>query len=755
MAVLGAVDHLVQQILEDTLTLEEALSSQIITQLKAISAQWKQSLSEYRTSKLWLMYMSLVSILRTFIRAGRTGNWLLYLQALKEMLPYLAASGHYNYTKSLVLYLSKIEKLDDSHPHVYSKFIEGLFVLRRSDTYWAGIYSDLYIEQVLMRNIKAVGGLTRGRGFEQTTSLIWLMSSPACAEINRAMTEVTGLQDVKETVVHKDRSAARMTRDAKDAQLLLNYFTDRKPFSINSNELYSLSSGVIADASVNVDTASLVGRSILESMQGKSVAEYKFRKRDQVTTLAASTYIAIEGERLQIDPKQLFQRLVVAGTGTIDPITLFSYELAAYPTALFDNSLLMRLPDKASLQTGLVKKVPSCVCMEVQCPGDVVHVVDGGALLQRLPWPSHTTFAQLSSLYVEYVHNHYKCAVVVFDGYESGPSTKDEAHQRRSRLSNIGAEVDFKPEMYLTMKKKSFLANPKNKQKFLYFIGNELEKTGVKVKHSTGDADYDIVSKACAIATTRPVIVVGDDTDLLILLLHHLNEIHYTVFLQTTSKMLNVRILKDNLEPNVIRSLLFIHAITGCDTTSRPYGIGKVMAMNKCDRLMDHASPFMDEAQTHESVKKHGQAALEILYNCKSGNSLDFERASRFSSKVASRSAYLPPESLPPTADSATYHSYRAYHQVQAWLGNYLDPHEWGWLLQKTQRGDYLKPVKMQNNAAPEALLKLVKCGCHGMCERNTCSCRKNGLLCSLACSQCKGMTCSNAREISAEFEDN
>ena len=82
------------------------------------------------------------------------------------MLPFLAASGHKNYTKSFVLYLNKMEKLHDTHPHVYSKFVDGLFVLRRSENYWAGIYSDLYIEQVLMKNVKAVGGLTRGRGFE-------------------------------------------------------------------------------------------------------------------------------------------------------------------------------------------------------------------------------------------------------------------------------------------------------------------------------------------------------------------------------------------------------------------------------------------------------------------------------------------------------------------------------------------------------------------------------------------------------------
>ena len=31
-------------------------------------------------------------------RSARTGNWLLYLESLHEMLPYLAASGHNNYT---------------------------------------------------------------------------------------------------------------------------------------------------------------------------------------------------------------------------------------------------------------------------------------------------------------------------------------------------------------------------------------------------------------------------------------------------------------------------------------------------------------------------------------------------------------------------------------------------------------------------------------------------------------------------------
>ena len=169
------------------------------------------------------------------------------------------------------------------------------------------------------------------------------------------------------------------------------------------------------------------------------------------------------------------------------------------------------------------------------------------------------------------------------------------------------------------------------------------------------------------------------------------------------------------------------------------------MAMGKCDKLKDHAIAFLTPNQIHDNVNKHGQASLEVLYSCKPEHSLDFERAARFSSKVASRSMYLPPGSLPPTCDTARYHSYRVYHQVQTWLGNDLYPTKWGWLLHKGQNVDRLKPVKMRMDPAPASLLKLVKCNCHGKCDKNSCSCYKNGLLCSLACGHCKGITCNNA----------
>ena len=46
-------------------------------------------------------------------------------------------------------------------PDVHHKFEEGYHVVMHIDRYWGGLFTDLIIEQVLMRSVKTHGGLTR------------------------------------------------------------------------------------------------------------------------------------------------------------------------------------------------------------------------------------------------------------------------------------------------------------------------------------------------------------------------------------------------------------------------------------------------------------------------------------------------------------------------------------------------------------------------------------------------------------------
>ena len=107
------------------------------------------------------------------------------------MLPYFVASGHNLYTKCTRTYLQEMKKLQKDESPVYTAFKNGFHVIRRSDRFWAGLSSDLVIESVLMRSLKATGGLTRGRGMSETQRLVWLLSMPITAEVNIAMEQLT------------------------------------------------------------------------------------------------------------------------------------------------------------------------------------------------------------------------------------------------------------------------------------------------------------------------------------------------------------------------------------------------------------------------------------------------------------------------------------------------------------------------------------------------------------------------------------
>ncbi len=131
--------------------------------------------------------------------------------------------------------------LQDEQPEVYHH------VVRRTDRYWAGLSSVLVvIEQVLMRSMKTSGGLTRGRGMTEQQRLIWLLSMPACAEINRVMLELTGVS-YSTSEQNKDMTKARQDRDWKDTQTLLKYLHERNPFT-SEDHLHSISTGVHASA---------------------------------------------------------------------------------------------------------------------------------------------------------------------------------------------------------------------------------------------------------------------------------------------------------------------------------------------------------------------------------------------------------------------------------------------------------------------------------------------------------------------------
>src|SRR6188508_2705249 len=107
-------------LVDNTVTFDDVNSSEALHRILEKQHEKKLQLSDSRTAKLWFQYMEMVSILKRFIRAERSGNWYLYLQTLTDMLPYFAAAGHTQYTKSARVHLQIMLDLKTLNPDRYT-----------------------------------------------------------------------------------------------------------------------------------------------------------------------------------------------------------------------------------------------------------------------------------------------------------------------------------------------------------------------------------------------------------------------------------------------------------------------------------------------------------------------------------------------------------------------------------------------------------------------------------------------------------
>ncbi len=138
------------------------------------------------------------------------------------------------------------------------------------------------------------------------------------------------------------------------------------------------------------------------------------------------------------------------------------------------------------------------------------------------------------------------------------------------------------------------------------------------------------------------------------------------------------------------------------------------MELVKVTVLTKYASLKKVHVRLHVSmfIERRNCKGMLVIYGCTTSPTLCCARVAKFQLKVATSAGYVTPEKLPPTNDAAALHSKRTYHQVQVWRGNNMAPEDWGWKACSVG----LQPIRMTQPAAPEGLLKIIRCNCSGKC---------------------------------------
>ena len=242
--------------------------------------------STSRTAKLWLRFMDYIEIIKDFICCERLGMWDGHLNAVTALLNLFAATCHIQYAKSARLYVQEMYKLPSSRTWLHQKFVEGYYTVRRSERLWAGLWTDVVIEQVLMRSLKSRGGLTRSRGMTESVRQQWVYSMYACAAIRDAMPSLTGSITLP-VISIVEFGEARRQHDLRDMNTFLDWFRSHDPFDGNVPQHRSLASGLASNEGdgIDCDETEKVGSEIQRSLDSVSVRNATIKRRQMGHTL--------------------------------------------------------------------------------------------------------------------------------------------------------------------------------------------------------------------------------------------------------------------------------------------------------------------------------------------------------------------------------------------------------------------------------------------------------------------------------------
>ncbi|KAJ8879231.1 hypothetical protein PR048_019837 [Dryococelus australis] len=509
-----------------------------------------------------------------------------------------------------------MEELESRMPYEeFLKFVkDGYYVIRRNHELWACVSLDMTIEKCLMRLLKVQGGRTHGRGISNSQRAYFVLTFPGFLKVCETMERLTGM---------------------KDAETSMSWIKQHSPWT-ESNCLRSLSSGVIGHEKIYCHNALSVGSAAINTTIGSNFADVKLTiKKNRLLPLAAvNKSIAIRDEVMPLNPQQLFMLIVWAVNNNAgDILHYLMYELTPRPPVLFDDVSIRKTAKSALLDVLNSASAPE-ILQETS-----TFIINGGYILRVLVWPRPATFGTVVESYIQYVVRHYSTfTIVVCDGYDDVMSTKGEERNRHS-LHKTYPNMSLDSSTIITVSQADFLSYGHNKARLISMLSQEFNHAGLKVHQAVADADTLLVRAALQGATEgREVIVVATDTDILIMLLARAHEGTIVHLFSPEPKIYSVVDIQRQIGAKKI-CLLFVHVVTGCETTSAVFGNGKKKAWKLLEKpnVQSIAAVFNNPSADKGQIITAGKQFLIQLYTNEDFTSLEELRGRMYAHSLQGR----------------------------------------------------------------------------------------------------------------------
>ncbi|KAG1659185.1 hypothetical protein GQR58_022660 [Nymphon striatum] len=744
-----------------------------------------------KLSSFWVSYIDMVQLMLDLIRSSREANCNLHLESVQDMLHWCFAYDKLNYARHMSIYYAQMCRLPITHPEIHHFLESGGFAVQLgSQNPFGRIPVDQTVEETVNKDTQTSGG-TKCFSLNPGAISRYYLTAEYRSAFLRQLRDMLNMK--QSTLGHKDLQMTRIIKDEADVQALLTMLESNwiNPFDENSQELVSISSGKLATPDITEDLlhAHESGKKAYDAFKTKRLEQEPPAKKfhDPMKKLNLKTFSNLSVKKmkttahgkelvLKADRNLFAHMLLVAQSRKLKMEDVLSHPLGPLPMALASPDGLMRTTNKSSLGHELQNNVVSAANIPQPC----CCIIDGMALVQKMR--GEGTFSELAStLLGSILIEGRTCSRidVVFDVYRAG-SIKDAERLRRG--SSTGTSFKNIAPGHKLHQWRKFLANSNNKECLVTFLVKEwqAEKHRKKLNDKSlfvtrGKLCYHVTSSGTQIvsdlestqeeADTRmllhaahasrsdyeAIVVVSDDTDVLVLCLAFKPQIPTNIYFKcgtkTRVKYADITKVFNALGYELSQALVSFHAFTGCDTTSAFGGRGKLGPLKLLKSSQEHMNTFNTLGQdwtllpqVYENIEKF----TCLMYNNQPGTySVNKLRYRLFCAKKGK----LESHQIPPCADSLYKHCLRANYQAKIWKSalqtspDIPGPGGHGWKLDLSDPDGGLVIDWMEGKPAPEIVLELLVCTCSRLCEIETCMCMKNSLKCT---DLCKLQTCTN-----------
>ena len=219
-------------------------------------------------------------------------------------------------------------------PDEFEKFIRrSFFIIRRTKKLFSGIWTDLVIEQTLMRLMQVKGGFICP-GITESTTTTFTAGMIAMQNVFHQIEQFCGITFTTSDE-NVDARKTHIERDTSDVEKLYTWFAKNDPFCENDS-LVALNSGIVGTSGINFHKAFQVSLEMLSKVLDLTFYSLPRKRKDTICSLAdINSSLIVDKKRIAIDPLLLLQRMCISLANNQSLEEHLSFELTPFPLSLF------------------------------------------------------------------------------------------------------------------------------------------------------------------------------------------------------------------------------------------------------------------------------------------------------------------------------------------------------------------------------------------------------------------------------------